>query len=62
MSFNEDEFDAKVARSIVNIHKKEQDYSKWVNNNYEHLENLFHLSKASVPFDNFSSFVYDHSK
>jgi len=62
MSFNLDEFDIKVAKSIVRIHGKfsEKEYSRWVDNNYEHLEHLSNL--ANVPFEIFASYVYDHTK
>ena len=61
--FNEDDFDYKVAASIVNIHKKEENnFSKWVETNYFHLKNLYKLSGVSIPIEHFFTYVYDHSQ
>lgn len=62
MSFNQDEFDIKVAKSIIQIHKKfpEKEYSRWVEKNIEHLEDMSNL--ANIPLETFATFVYDHSK
>jgi len=62
--FDEETFDSKVAKSIVNIHSKKNDdkYSKWVNNNYNHLQHLYHLSCTNVSEEVFYSYIYEHSQ
>ena len=61
MGFNQDEFDMKVAKSIVLIHRNsEKGYSRWVEKNLEHLEDLSNL--ANVELETFATYVYDHSK
>jgi len=57
-------FDEKVAISIVNIHRncnRQNDFSKWIDENYSHLENLYMLSSIDITFDKFCTFIYDHS-
>ena len=62
MSFNQDEFDIKVAKSIVRIHNKfpEKEYSRWVEKNYVYLEDLSNL--ANVSMETMATYVYEHSK
>jgi hypothetical protein len=68
--FNEEDFDTKVAKTIVNIHRKPNanKYSEWVNKNYAHLNNLYKLSglshlsgTAGVSEEAFYTYLYDHS-
>jgi hypothetical protein len=65
--FNEEDFDTKVAKTIVSIHRKpnENKYSEWVNKNYAHLNNLYKLSglfgTATVSEEAFYTYLYDHS-
>ena len=64
---DEDNFDAKVASIIVKIHGTNKrklnhiKYNDWVNENREHLNNLYELSGVNCELDEFYSYVYDHS-
>ena len=62
--FDEDDFDVKVAKSIVKIHKKDNDvlFSKWVEENFTHLKNLYNLSELQIPPEVFYTYLYDNSK
>ena len=66
--FNEDKFDAEVAKSISVIQNtrqqmiKSQQYESWYNNNYVHLENMYNLSKLEWDFPEFCVWVYNFSK
>ena len=61
--FDENNYDIKVAKAIINIHrnKKDNKFSKWVNINYKHLENLYRLSDLTIPRETFFTYIYDHS-
>ena len=66
-TFNEDDFDRKVAFSIVKIHKdilnKRNDinYYEWVITNENHLNNLYELSGLDCDLNIFYNYVYDNS-
>ena len=61
------DFDEKVAKTVTKIHKDVQKkeankkFSKWVNENYDHLKNLYQLSETTLSEQDFYTFVYDHS-
>jgi hypothetical protein len=61
------DFDSRVAKKIVSIHKqayhkeKNRKFSNWVNDNLKYLEKLYQLSDLSVNEEIFYTFVYDHS-
>ena len=59
------EWDYRVAREICRIHREafsrqnNQKFSNWVNDNLDHLENLYQLSGMKIPEETFYTFVYD---
>jgi len=60
--FDEDYFDYQVAKSILQIHRKnDNDFSNWVNDNLKHLEALYKLSNISCEQSVFYSYVYENS-
>ena len=65
--FNEAEFDRKVCQITYNIHNKakitksDSDYNKWVNQNIEHLENMYGLSELDCEFEDFCNWVFCNS-
>jgi hypothetical protein len=59
--FDENLFDAKVARTIVKIHKKDNHFSNWVEKNIYHLKSLYKLSGLQCSFVDFSSCIYENT-
>tara|TARA_R110001599_G_scaffold345557_3_gene570093 strand:- start:243 stop:572 length:330 start_codon:yes stop_codon:yes gene_type:complete len=63
--FDVDIFDAKVARSISQIHRqmvnKDSYFSNWVNANLEHLENMYKLSNLPCSDTDFYSYIYENT-
>ena len=62
--FDESNFDVKVAKSIVNIHRRQKennDFSDWVEGNYFHLMKLYELSEMTISIETFFTYIYDHS-
>ena len=64
----EEDFDTKVAKSIIKIHKKvrlnevNRDFNDWVEENYYHLEKMYDFTNQKVSMEDFFSYLYDHSK
>lgn len=64
-TFNEANFDSKIAKIVVNIHRKQKttdDFSNWVNKNIEHLKKLHSISNLSCSQIEFYTYIYDNSK
>ena len=62
--FDEDEFDRKVAVSVVKIHQKvkgDDKFSLWVEKNLTHLQNLYSLSNLECSPVDFFTYVYNNS-
>lgn len=62
--FDEDEFDRKVAVSVVKIHQKvkgDDKFSLWVEKNLTHLQNLYSLSNLECSPVDFFTYVYANS-
>ena len=62
--FDTDDFDYKVARSIVEIHRKrtsDDKFSKWVEKNLEHLNSLYKLSMIECSENEFYNYIYENS-
>lgn len=63
--FDLDSFDYKVARSIVNIHRKknlDEKFSNWVEENLNHLNSLYKLSGIKCPPNEFYNYIYENTK
>jgi len=64
-TFDEQEFDLKVAREIVTIHRNiykrnvDREFNEWVTNNETHLNELYKLSGLDADLNDFYNFVYD---
>ena len=59
-----DDFDTKVAKTIVAIHRKTKlntKFSEWVEKNYTHLKHLYDLSNLSCSESDFYTCIYDTS-
>ena len=59
-----DDFDSKIAKSIVNIHRNVYDkthFSNWVDDNYVHLYNMYEFTDRKIQFQDFCTFIYDNS-
>ena len=57
--FDTNSFDYRVAKAIVNIHKKskkDSKYSNWVENNLSHLLNLYQMSLTTLTIEEFFTF------
>ena len=59
--FDEDIFDAKVAKSIMKSHRKKDKFSEWVNENLFHLENIYKLSDISCKKVDFYFYIYKNT-
>ena len=63
--FDIDNFDYKVAKSIVDIHKNkklDEKFSKWVEKNLEHLNSLYKISSFNCSPVDFYTYIYENSK
>ena len=63
--FNTEDFDYKVARSIVEIHRKKRTddkFSKWVEENFTHLNALYRFSNMECSENEFYNYIYENSK
>ena len=66
-NFNEDEFDAKVAKSITEIRKsiwKKTDeirFNEWIRDHEDDLWKLYGVSELDCDEELFFSYVYQHS-
>ena len=66
--FDEAAFDEKVARVLVRIHKTgrkkkgDEKFSKWVEENLFHLQNMYSLSNLECTAVDFYTYVYENSK
>ena len=64
-AFNEDDFDHKALSKVsldINEQNTNREYGKWVDENEEHLENLYELSGLDCEFYIFCSFVFANSR
>ena len=62
--FNLSDFDAKVARTIVEIHRKARGndgFSRWVDKNLQHLSTLHRLSNLDCSPVDFYTYIYENS-
>ena len=62
--FNSSDFDAKVAKTIVEIHRKarrDDGFSRWVDKNLQHLSTLHRLSNLDCSPVDFYTYIYENS-
>ena len=61
--YNRDNYDIKVAKIISNIHSTQSNSNrlKWLNENKEHLENMYIISGLECGINIFSDYIYYNS-